>query len=93
MPREIHGEFSPPSVPGERLPACEGDLSKDEWAAAQTGEGQGMTMFFMELQHISAMGTEYCKTRECNSGCTGLMQALGKPVPLLWVFSSFAVSS
>lgn len=42
----IQGEFSPPSVPGKRLPACEGDLGKDKSATAQSREVQGITMFF-----------------------------------------------
>lgn len=42
----IQGEFSPPSVPEKRLPACEGDLGKDKFATAQGREVQGITTFF-----------------------------------------------
>lgn len=34
----VHGQLSPPIVPGERLPACEGDLGKDKFATARGGE-------------------------------------------------------
>lgn len=42
----IHGEFSPPSVPGEKCPACEGDPGKDESTTARGERVQGMTMSF-----------------------------------------------
>jgi len=34
----IHGEFSPPNVPGDKLPACGGELGKDEAATALGAE-------------------------------------------------------
>lgn len=34
----VHGQLSPPTVPGERLPACEGDLGKNKFATAWGGE-------------------------------------------------------
>lgn len=55
----IHGEFSPPAVPGERLPACEGDLGKDKWATARGGEVQGITMFFTGAPSHFGIAGEY----------------------------------
>lgn len=40
-----HGELSPSNVPGERLPAREGDLAKDKLATARGGEVQGIRVF------------------------------------------------
>lgn len=49
----ILGEFSPPSVPGERLPACEGDLRKDELAAAQWRGARNDDVLYGAPAHVS----------------------------------------
>lgn len=91
----IHGAFSPPSAPGERLSACEGDPGKDELATAQGGGVQGMMMLFTGApvhfghghQVLQDEGMQFWLQRDSGQLCqfSGVQFVLPS-------FSSFAVS-